>query len=778
MPNRGPPEGQWSPLASWLPFTQLAPAELANLSREHRWGFAPEEIARLRAYFRKEHRDPTDVELAGLAQSWSEHCSYKSSRPLLRAAFGPLQKDRRVLGTGDAGVMRLTPKLAYALRIESHNHPSAIEPYGGAATGIGGILRDVLAVGADPIALADPLFFGPLDSGSPPAGAKHPGYLLDGVVAGIRDYGNRVGVPTVTGMIGFAPEYTVNPLVNVACLGLLPIPRLRPNRARAAGDALVLVGGATGRDGIGGVAFASAELTPGSEQESRGAVQLGNAILKEPLIRACLEAFDEGLVAGVKDLGGGGLAAASGELVHAGGFGSDLHLDRVPLRERGLLPWEVWISESQERMLLDVAPPQVDRLLAVFRKHDVPATVVGEVVRGHSETLRWNGDLVGHLELGFRVDPPPARRRLAAAKPKRRSPGTVPETDVGALFEQLVLALDSRSREPILRLYDHEVRGRSVLTALHGRVESPAHGDAAVLAVEPEGTLGLAVAVAAQPALCALDAGTGAALTVEELARNLYAVGARPDAYTNCLNFGNPEEPRVLGAFAATVKALAGGARAFGFAVPSGNVSFYNGGLGSEIPPTPVLFGVGIVPDIGRSVSSDLKAAGNPLYLLGPSRPELGGSLYARLHPEESWAVPLPDAKGTRRRGERLLALGRNRLLRSVHDVSDGGLAVTLAEMAFGGGLGFDVDLAPLRLPSVPHALAAEGGSRWVVEVDAAHRAKFERATRGEPRVRLGSVTAQGGRLRDGERPVAEIDLAALYPRWRAGPLGTAPVPG
>ncbi|HEV2450111.1 MAG TPA: AIR synthase-related protein, partial [Thermoplasmata archaeon] len=493
-------------------------------------------------------------------------------------------------------------------------------------------------------------------------------------------------------------------------------------------------------------------------------------------IRACLEAYDEGLVDGVKDLGGGGLATASGELVHAGGFGSVLHLDRVPLRERGLLPWEIWISESQERMLLDVAPRHVERLLAVFRKHDVPATVVGEVVRGHSETLRWNGDLVGHLELGFRVDPPPARRRLAAPKLGRRSAGTVPESDIGALFEELVLAPDSRSREPILRLYDHEVRGRSVLTALHGRVESPAHGDAAVLAVEPGGPLGLAVAVAAQPATCDLDPAAGAALTVEELARNLYAVGARPDAFTNCLNFGNPEEPRVLGAFAATVRALAGAARTFGFAVPSGNVSFYNGGLGSEIPPTPVLFGVGIVPDTGRTVSSDLKAAGNPLYLFGPSRPELGGSLYARLHPSGAWAVPLPDARGTRRRGERLLALGRAGLLRSVHDLSDGGLAVTLAEMAFGGGLGFDVDLASLRLPSAAHALVAEGGSRWLVEVDAAQRAKFERATRGEPRVRVGTVVAGAGRLREGERTLAEIDLAALYPRWRAGPLETAPV--
>ncbi|MCI4346456.1 MAG: phosphoribosylformylglycinamidine synthase subunit PurL [Thermoplasmata archaeon] len=723
------------------------------------------------AYFRGVGRDPTDVELAGLAQSWSEHCSYKSSRPILRAAFRPLQRDPRVLGTGDAGVMKLGPRTAYALRIESHNHPSAIEPYGGAATGIGGILRDILAVGAQPVALADPLFFGPLDGGAPvaTAGGKSARYLYEGVIAGIRDYGNRVGVPTVTGSIGFAPEYLTNPLVNVGSIGLLPRSRLRPNRALAAGNSLVLVGGGTGRDGIGGVAFASQELTEASDEESRGAVQLGNPILKEPLMRACLEAYDRGLVGGVKDLGGGGLASASGELVHAGGFGSVIDLDHVPLRDPALRPWEIWISESQERMLLDVKPAHVPELLGLFRKYDVPASVVGTVVKSEFETLRHAGRIVAHLRLGFRIDPPPARRPRRAPSVKDQKLPIVKESDLAGLTAELLLAPDSVSREPILRVYDHEVMGRTVVKPLHGKVETPSHGDAAVLAAEPGGALGLAVAVASQPFACAHDPNRGAALAVEELARNLYSVGARPDALTNCLNFGNPEDPRVLGGFEACVRGIASASKELGFAVPSGNVSFYNGGLGREILPTPVLLGVGIVPDIGKAVTSDLKESGDLLYLVGPTEPELGGSLFARQRGLRNLAVPRPDPNSLRRRGERLLRAGKQGDLRAVHDVSDGGLAVTLAEMSFGGALGFEVEVAGLGLASSAHALAAEGGSRWVVEVAPDRANSFEKVLRGEPWVRLGSVTPREGVYRQRGEAVARLDLHALYRSWREG---------
>jgi phosphoribosylformylglycinamidine synthase II len=772
-----PSSPRWAEGVGTVPFLASSAAELGRLSGRHRWGFSAPELARLRSYFRREGRDPTDVELAGIAQSWSEHCSYKSSRPVLRRHFGALPRRARVLGTGDAGVVAYEPGWAYALRIESHNHPSAVEPYGGAATGIGGILRDVLAVGAKPIALADPIFFGPPDlpSKEVPAGVKSPAYLQGGVIAGIRDYGNRVGVPTVTGGIYYDPAFTVNPLVNVACLGLLPIARLRPNRAARAGDRLVLTGGLTGRDGIGGVAFASRELTERSEEESRGAVQLGNPIMKEPLIHACLEAFDRGLVAGLKDLGGGGLATASGELVHAGGLGARIALDRVPLRESGLAPWEIWISESQERMILDVSPKKLPGLLSIFAKYDVPATDLGEVVPGDRESLSWHGEPAAELELAFRIDPPPTpRRRRPPSAPRGRAPPAHPPEPPQELLASLVLAPDSVSREPVLRMYDHEVQGRTVVKPLHGRVESPSHGDAAVLRPRPKSPRGLALTVAAHPWAGRIDPHRGALLIVEEAARNLYAVGARPDALTDCLNFGNPEDPRVMGALDAAVRGLAEGACAFGLAVPSGNVSLYNGGLGSAIPPTPVLMAVGVVPDVRRATTSDLKAPGDALYLVGKSSPALGGSLYARLRGDTAGSLPPADPAGVRRLGERLIAASARGLANAVHDISDGGLAVTLAEMSFGGGLGFTADLAATGLSDATVALIAEGASRWVVEVPRRKEAAFRRALGAASVARLGEVTEGEGRFVFGEREVARFDREGLYPRWRSGLLASA----
>ncbi len=756
-----------------VPFRGRSTAELLRVSGRRGLGFNRRELERIRAYFVREGREPTDVELAGLAQSWSEHCSYKSSRPFLRRAFRSVRSGPRVLGTGDAGVMRFPNGAAYALRIESHNHPSAVEPYGGAATGIGGILRDVLAVGAAPIALADPLFFGPLDldASRVPPGVKAPRYLASGVIAGIRDYGNRVGVPTVAGGIYFDPSFVVNPLVNVGCVGYLPRGRPLPNRARAAGDRLVLAGGRTGRDGIGGVAFASRELTRASETSSRGAIQLGNPILKEPLIRASLEAFDEGLVRGLKDLGGGGLATASGELVGAGGFGMAIDLDRVPLRESGLRPWEIWISESQERMLFDVRPSEVGRFLALFRSRDVEANEIGEVVRGPYETVRWHGRPVAHLRVGFRIEPAELRRKARAVQRPAARTARVPDRDVGALVEELLLAPDTVSREPVVRVYDHEVMGRTVLKPLHGSVSSPSHGDAAVLRPAPDGRAGLAITTATHPWACREDPFRGAVAVVEEAARNLYAVGARPDAFSDCLNFGTPERPEVLHDLGEVTRGLAAAARALGFAIPSGNVSLYNGGLGREIPPTPVLLATGIVADVARAITSDLKSAGSALFLIGRSRPELGGSLWARRRNRRGLGVPPGNPAGLRRWGERLLAARARGLVVAAHDVADGGPAVTLAEMGFGGRLGFDADLAATGLDGPGLAAVAEGGSRLVVEVPEDRTAAFTRAFRGLPCARLGEVTAADGRLRWGEHELARLDLVDLYERWR-GALG------
>ena len=762
---------EWAEGVSSVPFRHRSLVALARTSSERGLGFHRTELARLREYFRKEGRDPTDVELAGLAQSWSEHCSYKSSRPFLKKAFGGLRPRPRVLGTGDAGVMRFAPGYCYALRIESHNHPSAVEPYGGAATGIGGILRDVLAVGGRPVALADPLFFGPLDRGPAdvPAGVKTPRYLAEGVIAGIRDYGNRVGVPTVSGGIYFDPAYVVNPLVNVGCIGFLPRRRLLPNRAQAVGDRLLLAGGLTGRDGIGGVAFASKELTDRSESESRGAVQLGNPIMKEPLIQACLAASDRGLVRGLKDLGGGGVATAFGELVHAGGFGLRIDLARVPLREEGLRPWEVWISESQERMVLDVRPRDVARVAEIFRGQDVPLTDVGEVVPGPYESIEWDGAPAGHLDLGFRVDPPSLHRPVRPRARRAIAAPEVPSHDLGRLLEEQLLAPDSFSREGVIRVYDHEVQGRTVLKPLQGKVTSPSHGDAAVLQPRPGRREGLAITTATHPWACREEPREGGQLVVEEAARNLYSVGARPDAFTDCLNFGNPEDPRVLADFAAVTEGLGRAARALGFAVPSGNVSFYNGGLGAEIPPTPVLMATGILPDLAHAVTSDLKRPGDDLYLVGRSRPELGGSLWARRTGHGRLAVPRADPKAVRSAGEGLLRAGAHGFVRAAHDVSDGGLAVTLSEMAFGGDLGFSVDLDRTGLAGAGLALVAEGASRWVVEVSPEHTGRFERALRRVPYVRFGSVTEGAAELRWAGRTLASVPRDALYERWRSG---------
>jgi phosphoribosylformylglycinamidine synthase len=762
----------WAEGVTVVPVREANDAGLRKVAKDRGLGFSLAEMRRIRAEFRRLKREPTDVELAGLAQSWSEHCSYKSSKVWLKKSFRGLAQRPKVLGTGDAGVLRFSPGYAYAIRIESHNHPSAVEPYGGAATGIGGILRDVLAVGGKPIALADPLFFGPLSTprSELPPGVRSPRYLMDGVVAGIRDYGNRVGVPTVSGMVGFDPEYTVNPLVNVACLGILPTSRLRTNRAERAGNRLVLAGGLTGRDGIGGVAFASRQIDDKSTEADRGHVQLGDPIMKEPLIHACLEAFDRGLVRGVKDLGGGGLATASGELVHSGGFGLRLHLDRVPLREPGVLPWEIWISESQERMILDVRPEQVATVLDIFRRYDVPATDVGEIVPGDLEDLLYHGRPASRMPLSFRIDPPLlTRRRSKRPAPRGRGPA-VPDVDLGGLFRQLVLAPDSVSREPVIRMYDHEVQARTVIKPLHGRPESPAHGDAAVLTPVPGVERAIAVATASQPWACREEPRRGGVWTVEEAARNLYAVGARPDAFTDCLNFGSPEDPRVMSDFAEVVQGLADGARALGFSVPSGNVSFYNLGLGHAALPTPVLMATGLVPSYLRAVTSDLKESGDRLYLVGRSSPNLGGSLYARLVGRTGLSIPPVGPAALRDLGERLMSVGRRGALRAAHDVSDGGLALTLFEMAAGGGLGFDVDLDATGLDGPGLALAAEGASRWVVEVPERSARSFERAFARRPVARLGTVTSGAGRLFWKGRERASVDIASLYPAWRAGP--------
>ncbi|MCJ7516886.1 MAG: phosphoribosylformylglycinamidine synthase subunit PurL, partial [Methanomassiliicoccales archaeon] len=537
--------------------------DLREISSSMGLNLSLNEMKTIQKYFSKKRRLPTDVELQSLAQAWSEHCCYKSSRVFLREHIFNI-KHPDVLAKGDAGVMAFDDEYAYALRIESHNHPSAIEPYGGAATGIGGIIRDVVCMGAQPVALIDPLFFGPLDyDGELPQGVKHPKYLLGGVVGGIRDYGNRLGIPTVSGGVFFDEGYIGNCIVNVGCVGIVKRSQLLKNAVGGAGDVLILVGGRTGRDGIHGVTFASAELDETSEEESRGAVQLGDPIMKEPLIHACLEVTSKGLINGMKDLGGGGLSCVVGEIALAGGCGADVQLDRVPLKETGLAPWEIWVSESQERMMLSASKRNVRKIMEIFDLWDVPATVIGKVIQDKIVRLHYDGLEVFELDLDFLTKGPEYCRPTRVAKPSTIRDVVAPKLPKNLNNVLLSLLSDPNvaSKEWVIRQYDHEVRGSTVIKPLQGKIGSRTHGDASVVKPLRDSYRGLAIAIGVNPWFTTLDPYRGGLSAVDEMCRNLTAVGAVPHSLTDCLNFGNPEKPERLGEFREAVRGIGDAAK-------------------------------------------------------------------------------------------------------------------------------------------------------------------------------------------------------------------------
>ncbi|MGQ9587867.1 MAG: phosphoribosylformylglycinamidine synthase subunit PurL [Thermoplasmata archaeon] len=734
--------------------------ELVELSRESGTGLSLDEMHRVRKYFEERGRNPTDVEVQSLGQAWSEHCCYKSSKVFLKQyVFGI--NTRQVLDRGDAGVMEFDKDHAYALRIESHNHPSAVEPYGGAATGIGGIIRDVLCMGAQPIALVDPLFFGPLDYPFEkiPPGIKHPKYLFGGVVAGIRDYGNRVGLPTVSGGVWFDENYVGNCLVNVGCVGIADKRNLKHNAVRGPGDVLVLVGGRTGRDGIHGVTFASAVLTKETETESRGAVQLGDPIMKEPVIHALLEANEKGLVNGMKDLGGGGLSCVVGEIALAGGCGAEVDLSKVPLKEEGLAPWEIWVSESQERMMLSVSQKNVDEVLHVFRLWDVPATPVGRVIPEKLVRLYFQGEKVFDLELEFLTAGPvycrPCSASRAFSRKKERAPRVKERYDRDLL--RLLASPNICNKDWVIRQYDHEVRGNTVIKPLHGKLGHWSHGDAAVLKPIEDSFRGLAIATASNPFAVGIDPYRGGKTCVDEVCRNLAAVGARPHSMTDCLNFGNPEKPDRLWLFREAVRGMGEIAKALSIPIPSGNVSFYNEAPKSTVLPTPTILGCGIVRDIRRCVTSDLKSEGNTIALIGATRSEMGASEYYRLTRSFSQRVPDVDV-GMLRAGLDVVIGGIERsAIVACHDVSDGGLAVALAEMCIGGDIGAEIDLSKMEKLRSDVRLFSESNSRWVVELRKGREKQLPKDRKTKV-TRLGTVGGPALSIRAGKRLV-DVDV-------------------
>jgi len=751
--------------------------QLKEISDKMGLALSTEEMKRIRDYFKNKKRLPTEVELQALGQAWSEHCCYKSSKiPLKKYIYGV--KEDKIVAREDAGVIKFDDKHHYCVKLESHNHPSAIEPYGGAATGIGGVVRDVVCMGAQPIAFIDPLFFGPLDIpfDQLPKGVKHPRYLFKGVVDGIRDYGNRIGIPTLCGQVYFHEGYLGNCLVNVGCIGIMKKEELIHSKVKAPGNIYVYVGGKTGRDGIHGVTFASAELTDESEESSRSAVQVGDPITKEPVIHATLECNRKGLLEGLKDFGGGGLSCVCGELAYEAGFGAEIHLDNVPLKEEGLSPWEIWVSESQERMMFMVDPKNVDKVLHICKQWDVTAVPIGKVIKEKITRVFYKGNKILEMDMDFLTGGPvydSCIRPVNLPKPeqKEKKEKNFKQPNLNNMLKQLLSSHNIASKEWVIRQYDHEVRGNTIIKPLQGKIGIESHGDAAVIKPLEDSYKGLAVTADINPRFMERDPYWGACAAIDEICRNLVAVGAKPDSLLDCLNFGNPEKPERMGEFYEACRGLGDTAKALGLPFASGNVSFYNESIKTSVPPTPQITAVGIVPDIRKSITMDFKKTGNPIYLVGKNtEKEMGGSEYYKIIGIDGGKVPRTDTKILKKCIKGILNAIDKKYIESCHDISEGGLAVCLSEMAIGGDAGADVDVSKVdKELRTDFKIFSETNTRWIVEVKKEKQKDFENILKKQktPYIKIGETKDKKLIIKDKNKTVINLDVKVLRECWK-----------
>jgi len=704
-------------------------------------------------------REPTPVELGMFGALWSEHCGYKHSKPLLK--LFPNRGPQVLVGPGEenAGAVDIGDGVAVVMKMESHNHPSAIEPYQGAATGVGGIVRDIFTMGARPIALLNSLRFGPLTE-------PRNRYLFGGVVAGIAGYGNCLGIPDVAGEICFSPVYSHNPLVNAMCVGVAEARSLVKGQARGAGNLLMLVGSDTGRDGIHG-ASGLASRTFEEGRELRPTVQVGNPFLEKLLMEACLELVGKDYVVGVNDLGAAGLTSSAVEAAARGGSGLDIDVLRVPRREQGMTVYEVMLSESQERMLVAVKQGYVDRVDAVFRRWGLHSVVIGQVTSDGLARVREGDKVVADAPVALLMDPPQYRLegRMPQEVRKRqdahlhRLPDLAEEP--GNLLLRLLSSPNIASKESVYRQYDHQV--------LTNTVVSPGPADAALLRVK--GTRkGIALAADGNGRLCYLDPYTGGALAVAEAARNVACVGARPLALTDCLNFGNPENLGVYWQLEQAIRGMAEACRVLGIPVISGNVSLYNETKGQAIYPTPVVGMLGLVDDVRRHCSAGFRAPGDMVVLLGLDGADkeggMAGSEYLELVHGQVAGKPTLDLDAEARLQRLVVDAISRGLLHSAHDCSEGGLAVALAECAVIGGLGFQGQV-PLVARRGDASLFGESASRVVATVSVANQLHLEGLARAHdvPVHVLGRV----GGDRFSIKGYVEAPLADLTAAWRGG---------
>ncbi|MGW1077606.1 phosphoribosylformylglycinamidine synthase subunit PurL [Streptomyces sp. NPDC002537] len=704
-------------------------------------GLKPDEYARIREIL---GRRPTGAELAMYSVMWSEHCSYKSSKVHLRQ-FGEKAPEADTPGGGallvgigeNAGVVDVGQGYAVTFKVESHNHPSYIEPYQGAATGIGGIVRDILAMGARPVAVMDPLRFGAAD---------HPDTkrVLPGVVAGIGGYGNCLGLPNIGGEVVFDACYQGNPLVNALCVGVMKHEDIHLAKASGAGNKVILYGARTGGDGIGGVSVLASETFDSTGPAKRPAVQVGDPFQEKLLIECTLEIFREDLVDGIQDLGGAGLSCATSELASAGSGGMRVELDRVPLRDATLSPEEILMSESQERMCAVVEPGKVDRFLEICEKWDVIATVIGEVTDGERLEIFWHGEQI--------VDVPP--RTVAHEGPVYERPYARPDwqdalqaDDANALprpataedlrrqVVQVISSPNQASKSWITDQYDRFVQGNTVLSQPE---------DSGMVRIDENTNLGVAVATDGNGRYAKLDPYAGAQLALAESYRNVAATGARPLAISNCLNFGSPEDPAVMWQFAEATRGLADGCLTLGTPVTGGNVSLYNQTGETAIHPTPVVAVLGVIDDVDRRTPMAFPEEGQLLYLLGDTREELGGSAWSQvIHDHLGGLPPAVDLEREKLLAEILIAASRDGMVDAAHDLSDGGLVQALVESCLRGGKG-----ARLVVPDGLDAftfLFSESAGRAVVSVPRSEELRFSDmcGARGLPAVRIGVVDGE-----------------------------------
>ncbi|MCU0708019.1 MAG: phosphoribosylformylglycinamidine synthase subunit PurL [Pirellula sp.] len=793
-----------------VPIQELDEAQLMQLSKSGQLYLSLAEMQTVQNHFRELGREPTDIELETIAQTWSEHCSHKTlggrieyrddrgvrnfSSMLKETIFAATKTIRERLGAADwcvsvfkdnAGVVKFDDEHHVVFKVETHNHPSAIEPYGGANTGLGGVIRDPLGtgLGAKPICSTDVFCFAS-PSFSPdqlPPGVLHPRRVMTGVVAGVRDYGNRMGIPTVNGAVYFDDRYLGNPLVYCGNAGTLPVDKVE--KAPQAGDWIVAIGGRTGRDGIHGATFSSVELTHESESISGGSVQIGNAITEKMVLDVILQARDEGLYHAVTDCGAGGFSSAVGEMGE--NIGAEVWLDRAPVKYSGLSYTEIWISEAQERMVLAVPPEHLERLAAICKKEDVEFAVIGQFVPTGRLRLMYDGQQVGLLQMDFLHGgrPPVIRKAVYQPIPEQDcSLGKLGQSQIEATLKKILAHPTVASKHWIIRQYDHEVQGGSVVKPLVGpSCNGPS--DAAVVRPKLNSSRGIVLSCGMNPRFGDIDPYHMATSAIDEAVRNAIAVGARPDRIAILDNFcwGNTDRPETLGTLVRAAVACHDLAVAWNTPFISGKDSLNNeftwiDGQGEKqsiaIPCSLLISAMGQIDDVTRAVTMDLKRQGNRIYVLGVTRNELGGSHAAMVLGLKGGYVPKVDAPLAMRIYERTHQAIQGGCIVSCHDASEGGLAVAVSEMAFAGELGIEMDISDLRQSSFVDAevaLFSESNSRLICEVPEAHASAFEAVMSDVPCYRVGIVTDRDRvEIKSDGQPLVDLPWSELRATWLA----------